>query len=243
MSQDRGHTGELSVINTLPFVRSIGVMFIVLTTQDLGTPEYLWKKQICPNIFVLWRLLGLDHQSSQSTHTNPPKKKQPTDVWEERASILMTFLTNPDIGLAPSLLHSHLAPFWCCSFPWIPSAVLACFTYEGMLWKLSICPAIPPSACQQTTLTPRTLVPTVWKDHKAGHPWEDNFGDSLFCHFLAVALGDLQTLPEPRFPLLLKMADCILYLQCLGKSVVQSRGFWGAASVLTPMIVLGFKGR
>lgn len=61
--------------------------------------------------------------------------------------------------------------------------------------------------------------------------------------FLAVALGDLQTLPEPQFPLLLKMADCILYLQCLGKSVVQSRGFWGAASVLMPMIVLGFKGR
>lgn len=33
----------------------------------------------------------------------PPQKKKPkTDVWEEPASILMTFLTNPDIGLVPS---------------------------------------------------------------------------------------------------------------------------------------------
>lgn len=35
---------------------------------------------------------------------------------------------------------------------------------------------------------------------------------ALSCHFLAVALRDLQTPPDPQFPLPLEMADCIFII-------------------------------
>lgn len=121
---------------------------------------------------------------------------------------------------------------------------MACFTYKGVVWKAaikSICPGSPSSARPQSTLTPLT---PVWKEHKTQCPRGKLLRvTALFCHFLAVALGDLSTLPEPQFPLPLKMTDSIFILTMPAQMLSVEHRFWGAVPVLMPLILLGFKGR